>query len=43
MREVLSLRSMARGSGLTVGTASIVLYALVVSVQLRRKVRSPVK
>ena len=40
MREVLSLRSIARGTGLTVGTASIVLYAVGVSVQLRRKVRS---
>jgi hypothetical protein len=38
MREVMSLRSMARGTGLTVGGASIALYALVVSVQLRRKV-----
>jgi hypothetical protein len=41
MREVMSLRSMARGTGLTVGTASIVIYALFVSVQLRRKVRRP--
>ena len=41
MREVMSLRSMARGSGLTVGTGSIVLYALFVSVQLRRKVGPP--
>ena len=41
LREVMSMRNILRGTGLTIGSSAILFYAIAISVQLRRKARPP--
>ena len=41
LREVMSMRNILRGTGLTIGSSAVLFYAIAISVQLRRKARPP--